>query len=184
MLFRSWAFVGFGVGCLLGASAIAAYTLFGATRLPDCRADACSTATHLATRLGWAVLLVAAAILVVQVVYARLSDEARLYSGWAVRIATALAGLGVVIGYRGSQFGEARDEIDTYFRTWEQMWTVTAAVWLLAIGAGVVAVCVTRGLRRPGRFGAAGMVSKDMERMQRRLRGEDDSAAPAVVVPA
>jgi|GEM_PF-3525648 len=159
-LFRplQWAFVGFGVGCLLGASAIAAYTLFGATRLPDCRADACSTATHLATRLGWAVLLVAAAILVVQVVYARLSDEARLYSGWAVRIATALAGLGVVIGYRGSQFGEARDEIDTYFRTWEQMWTVTAAVWLLAIGAGVVAVCVTRGLRRPGRFGAAGMV--------------------------
>ena len=33
-------------------------------------------------------------------------------------------------------------------------------------------------------FGAAGTVSKDMERMQRRLRGEEEPGAPAVVVPA
>ena len=156
-IFRAlqWACVGFGVGCLFGAAVIGAYTLFGATRLPDCRATACATTTHLATKLGWAVLLVAASILLVLLIYTRLPDNPRI--NWCVRIATALAGIGVVIGYHRSQFTEARNQIDTYSRTWEQMWTVSAAVWLLAIGAAVVAVCVTRGLHRPRWFGAAGI---------------------------
>jgi hypothetical protein len=148
-----WTFVGFGVGCLVGAAVIGAYTVFGATRLPDCRADACVTTTQLATRLGWAALLVAAAILVCLLVYLRLPEDARINRG--LRLAIALAGLGVVIGYRTSQFTRVRDEIDVYFRTWEQMWTVSAAVWLLAIGAGAVAVFNSQKLRRPTWFGAA-----------------------------
>lgn len=148
-----WTFVAFGVGCLTGAAAIGAYTVFSATQLPDCRAAACATTTHLATRLGWAVLLVAASILVCLLVYVRLPHHAKVNHG--LRIAIALAGLGVLIDYRTSQFTRVRDEIDIYFRTWEQMWTVTAAVWLLAIGAGAVAMSTSQKLRRPTWFGAA-----------------------------
>jgi hypothetical protein len=150
-----WTLVGFGVGCLIGAAAIAAYTVFGATRLPDCRADACAITTQLATRLGWVVLLVAAAILIALLGYRRLSDNVAVDRG--LRVATAFAGLAVVIDYRTSQFARVRDEIDVYFRTWEQMWTVSAAVLLLAIGAWTVALFASRRLRRPSWFDAAGL---------------------------
>jgi hypothetical protein len=151
-----WTLVGFGVGCLIGAAAIGAYTVFGATRLPDCRADSCAITTQLATRLGWVVLLVAAAILIALLGYRRLSDNVAVDRG--LRLATAFAGLAVVIDYRTSQFARVRDEIDVYFRTWEQMWTVSAAVLLLAIGAWTVALFASRRLRRPSWFDAAGTI--------------------------
>jgi hypothetical protein len=151
-----WTFVGFGIGCLTGAAAIGAYTVFGASRPADCRAAACATTAHLATRLGWLVLLVAAGILACLLGYLRLPGHARV--DYRLRIAIALVGTGVVIGYYTGQFTDSRDEVETSFRTWEQMWTVTAAVWLLAIGTGALALFTSHELRRPARFGAAGLV--------------------------
>ena len=151
-----WTFVGFGFGALIGAVVIGAYTVFGASRPQDCRAAACATTTHLATRLGWLVLLVATATLVGLLGYLRLPGHARV--AYRLRIALVLAGTGVVIGYCTGQFTDSRDQVDTYFRTWEQLWTVTAAVWLLALGAGAAALFSSHQLRRPTGLGAAGLV--------------------------
>lgn len=159
-LFRTlqWVIVGFGLGCLGGALAIAAYTLFGATRPSDCRAVACAETSDIATRLGWAVGSVAVVVLVAVLVHARLPGRLRARANWTLRLLIAGAGLGVVIGYRTSQFTVIRSRVDTYFRTWEQMWTITPAVWLLFVGAAVVALLLTPGLRTTGALGVAALV--------------------------
>jgi hypothetical protein len=153
-----WLCIGFGVACLLGALVVGAYTLFGATRAIACAVDACVTTTHLATILASVIVGAAAVLLAGLVVLTRLGSNARVRTTMWVRIFAAVAAVGVVADYNLSHIIKARNQIDTFQPTSEQMWTITAAVWLFAIGAAVVAVFALPVLDRPSRLSTAGIV--------------------------
>ena len=154
----AWLFVGFGVACLLGAVGVGGYTVFGATRLDDCHIDACVNSFRLATILGWTVMGVGLLVLVGLGWVARLDASARTSANKRVRLAAAVGAIGVVIGYLLSHFTKTRNQLDTFYRASEQVWTITAAIWLLVIGAVVVALFTLDGLRRPTRTDTVGLV--------------------------
>ena len=187
-----WLFVGFGVAALVGALVVGAYTLFGATRANYCVGDGCAATTHLATSLAWLVVGAAAVVLVGLVVLVRLGGNARLRLTKWVRIVAAVAAVGMVARYNVSHFPLARKQIDTYQLASEQMWTITAAVWLFAIGAAVVALFAFPVLDRPRRLSTVGVVVGVVAAMtltgvlgvKAVHRGDDSQYVDATTAPA
>lgn len=135
-----WAVLGAGVGCQLGALAVGAYTTFFASRPVDCVTDGCVASTRLATVLAWAVVAGAATLLVGLLVIRLRPDHARARATKRASALAALTAAAVIAGYTLTHYTRERSRIAVYQPASEQMWTVTAAVWLFAAGALVVAV--------------------------------------------
>lgn len=135
-----WWFLGLGIGCLLGAVAVGAYTLFGASRAVDCAGKACTATTDLATSLAWNAMAAAGVLLAALTVSVLRRSGARARTTMAVRVLAAVSAAGIVLRYISTHYTDVRSKIEAYQPASEQMWTVTVAVWLVAAGATMVAV--------------------------------------------
>lgn len=135
-----WWFLGLGIGCLLGAVAVGAYTLFGASRAVDCAGKACTAITDLATSLAWNAVAAAGVVLAGLTVSVLRRSGARAQTTMAVRILAAVSAAGIVLRYTSTHYTEVRSKIEAYQPASEQMWTVTVAVWFVVAGATMVAI--------------------------------------------
>jgi len=135
-----WWFLGLGIGCLLGAVAVGAYTLFGASRAVDCAGKACTATTDLATSLAWNAMAAAGVLLAALAVSVLRRSGARARTTMAVRVLAAVSAAGMVLRYISTHYTDVRSTIEVYQPASEQMWTVTVAVWLVAAGATMVAI--------------------------------------------
>lgn len=153
-----WCFLGLGVGCLLGALAVGAYTLFGASRANACAGNACVATTDLATSLAWYVVAAAAVLLAnLTAISLQRTGVRALTTKWMCVLA-AFTATGVVVQYNITHYTQVRSQIEAYQPASEQMWTVTVAVWLFAAGGALVAILGVPLLARPRQKSTVGLV--------------------------
>ena len=135
-----WWFLGLGIGCLLGAVAVGAYTLFGASRAVDCAGEGCTATTDLATSLAWNAVAAAGVVLAALAVSVLRRSGARARTTMAVRVLAAVSAAEIALRYISTHYTDVRSKIEAYQPASEQMWTVTVAVWLVTAGATMVAI--------------------------------------------
>ncbi|BBZ15264.1 outer membrane protein assembly factor BamB family protein [Mycobacterium branderi] len=152
-----WAVLGFGIGSLIAALAVALYTAAVATR-SACADSACTRITHLATTLAWVVVAGSAVVLIGLAGTSRTRGPVRVAGRWAVRVAAAASGAALWAGYWWSDFPARRSEAAGYLPVSMQMWTLPPAVCLGVLGSLGVAVALSPGVRRPDRLGAVGII--------------------------